>query len=101
MDGLDWKVSSFPCTGTLPPCLKQPWDEQREQGSHFQEAGGGFPALKQLPPWENAWTQGTTLTKHCGVSKGQPGPHWPSMSQGHSQYGGSGLLSLTLCLYLH
>lgn len=29
MDGLDWKVS----TGTLPPCLKQPWDEGREQGS--------------------------------------------------------------------
>ena len=33
MDGLDWKVSSFPCTSTLPPCLQQPWDEGREQGS--------------------------------------------------------------------
>lgn len=50
MDGLDWKVS----TGTLPPCLKQPWDEGREQRSRSQEAGGGFPALKKLPPWENA-----------------------------------------------
>lgn len=74
MDGMNWKVSSFPCPGTLPLLT-----------SRAALGRGGVSREAILRKLEAAYQHPENhshgrVTKPCGVSKEEAGSRWPSMS---------------------